>query len=601
MIIAMKNHMKNNALTHLSARPSHTAPYFVAILVAGFVLFCLTAVRTEAASLSFQPNTGVYTAGNTFQVKVAVNTNGKSINAAEGTLSFNPRELSVVSVNRTGSIFNLWVTEPTFSNSAGTINFSGGLPSGFNGAAGTIMSVTFRAAGAGTVRTAFTNGSVLANDGLGTNVLTAMNGGTYTIQAESAAPEPEVIEYIAPANTPSAPVITSGTHGDSAAWYKNKEAVLKWVLPSGVTAVRTLLNDNPTSVPTKVYDSPISSVTLSDLEEGVSYFHIQFKNAEGWGKVTHYRLAIDSQNPTKIEISHPGDADLASPNQALKVVVDDETSGATFFKVKVDNAEPFDYEDKTGSSTIMLPPLAPGYHTVIIEAFDKAGNSIIGTYSFTIASFDKPVFTDYPSEINEDVIPVIKGLTRPSAMVEIVVRRVNGETSSYTVSSDDTGEFIFIPEGRFSTGVYELSAQATDKFGAKSDSSDVIRVAVQQPGYLRIGSLIVSTLSVVVPLIVMIVMSVLGLWYLLTYYRRFRRRVKVESSEALEILHREFSQLQKVLREQESAMIVARKTKKLTKAESDMIGLLDSALLVAQSNVEKEIEDVIELNHRNSN
>jgi hypothetical protein len=565
------------------------------------LVFYVTSTSTaEAASLSLSPSTGVYTANEIFSVRVVVNTGGKPINAADGTLSFNPRELSVVSVNRSGSIFNLWVSEPAFSNGAGTIDFSGGSPSGYTGGSGNIMTITFRAAGAGTARAGFTKGSVLANDGRGTNVLTAMNGGTYTIQAQSVAPEPEEIEYIAPANTPAAPVIISDTHPNPANWYTSDQAILNWNLPSGVVAVRTLLNEITTSVPTKVYENPIKTISLEDLPEGKSYFHLQFKNADGWGKVTNYRLAVDSTNPTKIDISHPEDANFTDPVQTLLVAVEDEVSIVNQFKVKVDSAEPYKYEGDTSSSTvaISLSSLEPGYHSVIVEAFDEAGNSIVGTYSFTLESFDRPVFTEYPSEINEEVIPVIKGLTRPRSAVDVTVSRVGGEPSLYTVTSDDNGEFIFIPEGTFSNGVYELTSRAIDEFGAKSDVSDAIRIAVQQPGFLRIGSLIVSVLSVIVPLLVLVLLLVLGLWYLLLYSRRFRKRVDIESTEALEILHREFSNLQITLRQQESLLRNTRKTKKLTQAEAGMIEVIDRALQSSQQMVEKEIIDVTKLSNK---
>lgn len=567
------------------------------VFIFAIVYFCSVFVA-QAASLGLSPSTGVYAANGTFSVRVIVNTDGKPINAAEGMLSFNPKELSVVSVNRSNSIFNLWVTEPTFSNAAGTINFSGGLPSGYTGTAGTIMNVTFRSAGAGTARVTFKNGSVLANDGKGTNVLTAMNGGSYTIQAQAATPEPEVIEYVAPANTPAAPQITSTSHPDSSAWYQSKEAVLSWSLPSGVTAMRTLLDDKPSSIPTKVYDSPTKSITLPDLSDGVSYFHLQFKNDDGWGKVTHYRLGIDSERPTKITITQSENVDMANPIQTLLVEVVDATSHVAAYKVKIDAAEPFTVTDNIASGTVSLPALEPGYHTIIIEAIDKAGNSIVGTYAFTIEAFDRPHFTEYPSEINEEVIPVIKGMTRPNATVEITLVRLGTEPAMYTVKASDTGEFVFIPEGRFSTGVYELTARATDTFGAQSDVSESIRIAVQQPGLLRVGSLIVSVLSVLIPLVVLAVLLIIGIWYLVTYARRFRRRVRVESIEALEILRREFTDLQTVLSHQRRVLVESRKAQKLTKAEETMVEAVGMALKSSQQKVEKEINDITALTNK---
>jgi hypothetical protein len=572
-----------------------------ALLLCSVVFYATSTLIAEAASLAVSPSTGVYTSGSMFTVNVVVNTGGKSVNASEGSLTFNPNELSVVSVNRNNSIFNLWVTEPAFSNSAGTINFSGGVPSGYSGQTGTVMTVTFRAAGAGTARASFKNGSVLANDGRGTNILTSMNSGTFTIQAVSVAPEPELIEYIAPANTPATPKISSDTHADPGTWYAVNEAELAWSVPGDVLAIRTLLNTNPTSVPTKVYNPPIDNITLSDLDEGVSYFHLQFQNSDGWGKVNHYRLAVDTQKPTSIDILHPENVNLTNPIQKLIVQVSDETSEVNRFKVKLDANEPFEFIDDSGSSTITLPAMKPGYHSVFIEAFDEAGNSILGTFSFTIISFDKPVFTEYPSQINEEVIPVIKGITRPNSTVGIFVHKIGTEPIEYSVTSDNVGQFIFIPEGTLQTGVYELSAQAIDEFGAQSDISDTVRIAVQQPGYLRIGSMIVSVLSVIVPLLVLILLLGLGLWYLVMYAKRFRKQVGIESREALEILHQEFSELQITLHTQESAMQKSRKTNKLTKTETDMIEVMDRALQSSQQKVEKEIADITELTKKNKN
>ncbi len=562
-----------------------------------FVLVALFFVPsfTLAATMSVSPNTGVYVAGKTFTVRVVVNTDGKPVNAAEGTLKFNPQELTVVSVDKSNSIFNLWVTEPTFSNSAGTITFSGGMPSGYTGSAGTIFNVTFRTTSASTARVSMTSGSVLANDGMGTNVLSGMNGGTFTIQAPTSQPVAEVVEYVAPANTPGAPVIQSATHKDEAGWSNQKNATLSWNLPNDITAVRTSLDNSKSSIPTKVYDNPISNITLNDLSEGVSYFHIQFKNADGWGKVSHYRLGIDSQKPASFVINQSEDNDFTNPIQTLKLETKDETSGVNLYKIKIDNQEVYDYFDEEEKGLVQLPTLLPGYHSIIIEAFDRAGNSIIASNSFTILAFDRPTFTEYPREISEEVIPVIKGLTRPDSQVEISVQKIGTEPTNYILKSNKDGIFIFIPEGKFTNGVYELSARSTDQFGAKSEISETIRIAVQQPGYVRIGNFLVNLLSVVIPLIAMSALLLLFIWFLIVRMKGFKKKLFRESSEAHAILSREFTILHEVLQTHEADILNSRKTKKLTKAEVDLMIAMKSALNSAQANVEKEISDVEEM------
>jgi hypothetical protein len=556
------------------------------------IAFLVLPNYSKAATLSVSPATGVYTAGATFSARVIVNTTGQSINAAEGTLTFNPQELTVVAVDRAGSIFNLWVTEPTFSNTAGTISFSGGMPTGYTGASGSIFNVTFRTKTANTARVSLTGGSVLANDGRGTNVLTSMGGGTYTIQAPSTSPTPEVIEYVAPANTPAAPRVTSNTHSDTDTWYIRKSASLSWDLPPGITAVRTALDKSPNSIPTKLYDNPIKNIELNDLPESISYFHIQFKNEDGWGRVTHFKIAIDSEKPTSFEISSPENADLANPIQTLSLKTEDVTSGVIRYMIRVDNHEPYEYIDVEETGLISLKPLTPGYHTVIIEAFDRAGNSIIQNFSFTTTAFSNPEFTEYPNEINEDVIPVIRGNTRANATVEVTVTRIGAEPTIYNLVADETGVFTLIPEGTFSSGVYELVAKATDEFGAISELSNPIRIAVQQPGFIRVGSMIVSVLSVIIPLAAMVLLLVVASWFLLLYFRRFKRKISVESSEVATILDKEFTILFETLVTQRALLEESRKTKKLTKAEEGLFAILDSSLKQAQKKVEKEVADV---------
>lgn len=564
--------------------------YLYSIFLVLFVAFLPDI--TNAATLNLSPATGVYSAGSTFTVRVTVDTAGKPINAAEGTVTFNPQELTVISVNKAGSIFNLWVTEPVFSNSAGTVSFSGGLPSGYTGSGGTVFSVTFRTTSASNARVSLTGGSVLANDGMGTNILTRMNGGTYTVQAPSTNPVAEVVEYVAPANTPAAPRVVSDTHGDSSLWYQSNQANLSWQLPAGVTAVRTLLDKSPSSVPTKVYDNPISEISLTDLPQGVSYFHIQFKNADGWGRVTSYRLAVDSDKPSKFDISLDENTDSADPAQVLNLDVEDLTSGVTLYKVKIDNDEVFDYLDEDETKKLKLPNLTPGYHTIIIEAFDKAGNSLISTFSLTIESFAKPVFTEYPSEINEEVIPVIRGLTRPESAVIVTMSRIGSEPSIYNLNADADGVFTLIPSGTLTMGVYEISAVATDKFGAQSEKSEVIKIAVQQPGYVQVGSFLVNILSVIIPLVAMTGLLVLATWFMIVYFRRFRRKVSVESGEVAAIIAKEFKMLNDTIEVEKISMAEARKTKKLTKAEEDAFLNIENVIRSSQKRIEKEVSDV---------
>lgn len=59
--------------------------------------------------------------------------------------------------------------------------------------------------------------------------------------------------------------------------------------------------------------------------------------------------------------------------------------------------------------------------------------------------------------------------------------------------------------------------------------------------------------------------------------------------------------LQKILQDQELILQDSRKTKKLTRAEINMVDVLDKALRSSQEKVEKEMRDVTELTEKQNN
>lgn len=550
-----------------------------------------------AATLRANPNTGVYSVGKTFTVSVVLNTEGKAVNAADGQLSFNPRELQVTQISRSSSIFNLWTEEPTYSNTGGTISFGGGSPSGYKGGAGTVLTITFKPLGAGTPKINFTSGSVLAADGLGTNILTGMSGGTYTIAAATDSPAPE---YIPPANTPQAPVVESETHPNQNAWYPNTTAKLKWNVPAGVVAIRTLLDTQPGTVPTIVYDTPFSEKVIDTLPQGISYFHIQFKNNEGWGRMTHYKLAVDTEDPESFSITH--EITDAQPSPTLIFDIQD-ISPIIEYKIQIDGKEPFVYKDETASKKYALEPLQPGYHTITVEAFDSAGNSAIASYALTIEAFEKPIFTEYPTRVNVEVIPAIKGTTRPNATVyfelkdgktnAIIGTSDGSESDAFAVKSNANGEFTFIPNEPFVPGTYILSAVAQDELGRMSERSDEIRFIVDKPGYILIGSFLVNMLSVFIPLVALVLLLIFGTWYLWHRLLFWRKRVRKETKEAEESLKRELAIVMTHLHQNIEGLRESRKGK-LTKQETDLFAQIDTDMKHAQSKIAKEIEDIEE-------
>lgn len=163
------------------------------IKLASLILFFGLTTIAQAASLSLSTNNVSLETGEVITINLMVNTAGQSINNASGKINFPTDLLEAVSVSKTGSVFSLWVEEPSISNSQGVINFEGGVPNpGFNGPAGKILSVVFRAKAKGIAPISISNASVRANDGLGTEVLNNTVGRTLDIsEPPPVSPKPE--------------------------------------------------------------------------------------------------------------------------------------------------------------------------------------------------------------------------------------------------------------------------------------------------------------------------------------------------------------------------------------------------------------------------
>jgi hypothetical protein len=186
----------------------------IVIMAASVSALALAPYTAFAASLYFSPAAKTVSVGDNFTVSVDVSSADRAMNAASGDISFPSAKLRVLSVSNADSAMNLWVQNPSFSNAAsgGDINFAGVvLNPGFTGAAGNVVIIRFQAVAAGSAELSFSTGSVLANDGNGTDILDSMGTADVTITpavsaGSAASPAPTVS---APDTTPPAPFVIS--------------------------------------------------------------------------------------------------------------------------------------------------------------------------------------------------------------------------------------------------------------------------------------------------------------------------------------------------------------------------------------------------------
>ncbi len=546
----------------------------------------------QAASLYFSPSSGTYTIGSTLSVGIYVSSADQAMNAASGVISFPSDKLEVTSLSKTGSIFSLWVQEPSFSNSAGTVNFEGVvLNPGFSGAMGKIIAVNFRIKAAGTATLNFSSGSVLANDGQGTNILASLGNASFSLGG--AAPTvPEATTPSEAAGAPSAPQISSPTHSDTNKWYAADDAKFVWSVPSDVTAARLLVGKIPQAVPTVYYSPAINSKELFDLADGIWYFHVQLKNAAGWGAISHFRFQIDTEKPSRFEIREIERDDKTNPRVKFVFDAKDETSGIDHYEVQIDDSNPQVWQDED-SGVFETPALGPGQHTLIAKAIDKAGNSLANSAEFSIQALEPPTITDYPKELTSGEILIVKGSTYQNAQVVIWLQRDKDEPQSQIVKSDNNGNFTFITEERLKDGIYKLWAEAVDERGARSKPTDKVTIVVEQPAILKIGGRAVTILAIAVPILALIILLLALIWYGWHKFSSFRKRIRKETKEAEQALHQAF----KALKEETEKQVAKLDGKPdLSEREKKICGELKKALKISEKFVGKEIKDIEKVN-----
>jgi hypothetical protein len=485
------------------------------------------------------------------------------------------------------------VQEPSFSNSAGTVNFEGiALNPGFTGASGKLLTVNFRVKTAGVAGLNFSSGSVLANDGQGTNILTSLGNAQFSLGGAVGPSAPEAITPAELAGAPSAPEISSPTHSDPTKWYAQNTAKFTWDVPKDATGARLLVGRIPTAIPTVTYTTPISSKEITDLADGIWYFSVRLRNAQGWGSVSRFRFQIDTEKPSRFEISEVEREDLTDPRAKFIFDARDETSGIAHYEIQIGNESPQAWQDD-GGHRYETSALGPGKYTLIAKAVDKAGNSLANLTEFIVQALEPPTITDYPKELESGEVLMIKGKTKyPDAEINVFLQHEKDEPKSYSIKSDKDGKFTFIAEERLSSGIYTAWAEVIDSRGARSSPSEKVTIAVERPAFLRIGSWAVSFLAVVIPLIALVLLLIYFAYHWWHKFATLRKRVKKEIREAEHALHKAFDLLKEAIREQIKILEKTKTKRELTEEEEKIIKQLKQDLDDAERYVKKEIEDV---------
>jgi hypothetical protein len=353
-----------------------------------------------AATLYLSPAAKTVAVGQTFTATIEVSSADQAMNAVSVDLSFPSDKLRVLSVSQTDSIVNFWVQSPTFSNaqSTGDVVLQGVVLSpGFLGAAGNVVNVVFQAIAPGNAPVSFSSGSVLANDGKGTNILAGMSGAEFTIgeaPAPVAAPKSspsasKVIPVTAPpAALTSGIAITSVPSVEEGKWYSFGNIQFNWNMPIGADGIWYALASSSTETPsvaTVASQATSASYDLSSLDDGTWYFLISSETNGIWSPVVAKQFGLDRKPPDPFTITRT-DSDPADTQLTFTWTTTDSLSGLSHYEVKIGDGDWFDPEGLRQGSSYLIPESTPGKRSLAVRAIDNAGNIQEEDTTFTVVA-----------------------------------------------------------------------------------------------------------------------------------------------------------------------------------------------------------------------
>lgn len=374
----------------------------------------LQSAETKEATLYLSPNRGTIPIGNTFTVSLYANTNGNFVNAIQAKIFFPPEKLQIVSPLVGKSCLEIWLAQPTYSNSEGWLQLSGGISSpGINTDSCLISTITFRAkeVGIAQIKISSSDSKVLLADGKGTDILGDTRGAIY--------------ELVLP--PPAGPEILSVTHPDPAKWYNNANINFQWNVENlqGIEGYSYILDNNPLTIPDDIVDSKENYVNYNNVADGIWYFHLKAKRNGFWGGVSHYSVKIDTTPPAQFPIKINPSTRTSQQTLIVEFLTTDSVSGIDHYeinavplaintsaKANLENREKSYFFIEAKSPYIMQ--LEKGEYDIYVRAYDKAGN-------FTESKKRVSIVTPFFQFVQGEVLKISEIVTIPWLALWIIL------------------------------------------------------------------------------------------------------------------------------------------------------------------------------------
>ena len=565
-------------------------------------IFFIVPKNTNAASFQISPTTGNVSNSGSITLTVSLATSSSvPVNAFSGRLNFPTELVSNTNISVSGSIANFWTVQPSVS-SDGVIRFEGiVLNPGFSGSSGKLFTATFKTEGTGTANFNLTSASILANDGLGTNVLTAtLPTSVFTIgNAAPVATTPATTS-----STPIAPEIMSSSHPNPNGWHKETVADLYWDLPEDANGVSFVLDKNPGTIPAKVSKGLVSSYKSEPLEDGVWYMHVMIKNSVGWGSVAHYRVGVDTVAPESVSITHVHE-EIPMGTSKFDISAEDITSGIAYYEISFDAGDTEIFKKYSETDLFESKILPPKRYLVVVNAYDFAGNTTPAIMYFTAMPVNQPVITEYSKELNSGEYLTLSGTgyenqnvrvrfekSKTSFFYKIFAHTRSAALNEEVTKVDKDGNFSFKNDESWNAGIYYVTVRNELSNGAFSEYTTPVQITVESGAFVRFIESSLRFLIPVIPFLLAIILILFAGLFILRFFKKYRRILSKQVREAEGVADESMRLIDSEVLDEINLLKKVRSGEPLSEREQAFLTKLRGDLGVANSIIQKEIKDI---------
>ena len=313
------------------------------------------------STLRLQPEFGIYNLGFEQRFSVIADTGDEPINALQIKFLFDPAAVLVKELDVASSTCS-YIIEKTIDNTNGTAFLSCViLKSSEKGRTLPVADIVATPRRAGIFSFSFdpNETKILADDGLGTDVLRMAQSGSYRA---------DTFDLNAQNGTTTSMtfVVFSTTHPNESRWYSAPDAHFIWRGKLG-DVYRYAFDNVPDTLPTDKNTTQGLNVDIPIPGDGIFYFHLQLTSG---GPIAHYRIQSDTTPPAVAAIRLSEDTVFVGDVVRVSFDAKDVASGIQK-----------NYYIDLGShlflpagSNLFIPFLEAGDQVITLRVYDGAGN-----------------------------------------------------------------------------------------------------------------------------------------------------------------------------------------------------------------------------------